>query len=64
MGRLRLKTSPPNPVDWGLYMSRTAPAVLGRPSFSMVVLREGRPRAEAGLDVPALMIDDKLPVAE
>lgn len=63
-GRLRLKTSPPKPPDLCLAMSRMAPAVLGRPSFSMVVLREGRPRADAGLEVPALMIEDRLPVAE
>jgi len=44
--------------------SRTAPAVLGRPSSS-TVLREGRPaRAGCGLEVVPPTIEDKLLVAE
>lgn len=62
MGRLRLNRSPPNCGFFCGEMSRTAPAVLGRP-FSNVMLIAGRVM-RGGVDVPMLMIEDRLPVAE
>ena len=46
-----------------MAMSRIAPAVLGRPSSSIVVLSVGR-LMRGGVEVPTLTIDDRLPVAE
>ena len=48
-----------------LGLSKTAPAVLGRESLSIVVLSVRRPvRGFCGLEVPALMTDERLLVAE
>lgn len=65
IGRLRLNRSPPKCGAFCVDISRIAPAVLGRPSFSIVVLSDGRlARADGGVDAPALTIEDRLPVAE
>jgi hypothetical protein len=65
IGRLRLKASSGNCGLLRGDISKIAPAVLGRPSSSEVVLSEGRLiRTDGGVDAPPLTIDDKLPVAE
>lgn len=62
-GRLRSNKFPPK--LFCTYLSRTAPAVFGLTSSSRVVVSEGRPiRADGGLDVPILITEDRLPVAE
>lgn len=62
LGRLEASSSP-NPDFPVSFMSRIAPAVLGRPvlaSLSKVTVRLGRPiRAADGLDAP-LTTEDRL----
>lgn len=63
IGRLRLNKSLPK--LFGLYLSKTAPAVLGLVSSSIVVFSDGRLiRVDGGLEAPLLMTEERLPVAE
>jgi hypothetical protein len=62
MGRLRSEESPARELL--IKLSRTAPAVLGRPSSS-TVLSDGRPiREGCGLELLPPTIDERLLVAE